>query len=168
MARLASRASDPARVKVLGCVAFWTVAVCIPNFLTTSAGSVRAAAAVLCCGAWAPELLRPLGIGVGMVATREQIAYVAPAGTGGRDGRDGRGELPVFIEWDEPSYYGLPTPALIVWGDKDRTLNVGGAGVLHKLLPRSQVVIMGGVGHLPMIERPQQSAADYLQFRAGL
>ena len=80
--------------------------------LTTSAGSVRAAAAVLCCGAWAPELLRPLGIGVGMVATREQIAYVAPAGTGGRDGRDGRGELPVFIEWDEPSYYGLPTPAL--------------------------------------------------------
>src|SRR5207244_1343233 len=54
---------------------------------------------------------RPLGIGVGMVATREQIAYVAPAGTGGRDGRDGRGELPVFIEWDEPAFCGLPTPA---------------------------------------------------------
>ena len=76
--------------------------------LTTSGGSVRAAVAVLCCGAWAPELLRPLGVEVGLVATREQIAYVMPAGAGSRPSE---GEVPVFIEWDEPSYYGLPTPA---------------------------------------------------------
>jgi sarcosine oxidase len=74
--------------------------------LTTSGGSVRATVAVLCCGAWAPELLQPLGVTFGMVATREQIAYVT---TAGREGPGGP-EVPVFIQWDEPSYYGLPTP----------------------------------------------------------
>lgn len=62
---------------------------------------------------------------------------------------------------------GLETPTLIVWGDGDRVLHVGTAHVLHKLMPRSQVVIMQGVGHLPMIERPQESAEDYLRFRAA-
>lgn len=61
---------------------------------------------------------------------------------------------------------GLATPALIVWGDRDRTLNVGTAEILHKLMPNSQVIIMPGIGHLPMIERPQQSVEDYLKFRA--
>jgi pimeloyl-ACP methyl ester carboxylesterase len=63
---------------------------------------------------------------------------------------------------------GMQVPALIVWGDRDRALHVGTAEVLHGLLPRSQVIIMHGVGHLPMIERPMQSAEDYLRFREGL
>ena len=62
---------------------------------------------------------------------------------------------------------GLPVPALIVWGEKDRAINVATAGILHSLLPRSQVIIMPGVGHLPMVERPRQSAEDYLRFRAS-
>jgi sarcosine oxidase len=76
--------------------------------LTTPGGSVRARVAVLCCGAWAPALLRPLGVTFEMVATREQIAYVAPFGPGGS--RAEGPQVPVFIQWDEPSYYGLPTP----------------------------------------------------------
>lgn len=63
---------------------------------------------------------------------------------------------------------GMATPALIVWGDEDRLLHVGGAQMLRSLLPRSQVIVMPRVGHVPMIERPQQSAEDYLRFRAGL
>jgi pimeloyl-ACP methyl ester carboxylesterase len=63
---------------------------------------------------------------------------------------------------------GLATPSLIVWGDQDRAIHVATAGVLHQLLPHSQVIIMRGVGHLPMLERPQQSAEDYLRFRASL
>lgn len=62
---------------------------------------------------------------------------------------------------------GLATPGLIVWGDRDRAIDVGTADVLHKLLPNSEVVIMSGVGHVPMIERPRQSAEDYLRFRAS-
>jgi pimeloyl-ACP methyl ester carboxylesterase len=61
----------------------------------------------------------------------------------------------------------LPTPALIVWGEEDRAIKVVTAGILHDLLPRSQVIIMPGVGHLPMVERPRQSAEDYLRFRAS-
>jgi pimeloyl-ACP methyl ester carboxylesterase len=63
---------------------------------------------------------------------------------------------------------GLQTPTLIVWGDGDRVIHVGTAEVLHKLMPRSQVVVMHGVGHLPMIERPKESAEDYLRFRAAV
>jgi pimeloyl-ACP methyl ester carboxylesterase len=35
-------------------------------------------------------------------------------------------------------------------------------------MPQSKVVVMPGVGHLPMLERPEQSAADYLAFRSHL
>ncbi len=63
---------------------------------------------------------------------------------------------------------GLAVPALIVWGEQDRALHVGSAQVLQALMPRSQVIIMPAVGHLPMIERPRQSADDYLRFRASL
>jgi pimeloyl-ACP methyl ester carboxylesterase len=63
---------------------------------------------------------------------------------------------------------GLATPALIVWGEQDRAIHVGTAQVLHKLLPNSRVVVMAGVGHLPMLESPRESAQEYLKFRAGL
>jgi pimeloyl-ACP methyl ester carboxylesterase len=63
---------------------------------------------------------------------------------------------------------GLKTPSLIVWGDGDRLINVATADILHRLLSNSQVVIMPNVGHVPMIERPRQSAEDYLRFRALL
>ena len=62
---------------------------------------------------------------------------------------------------------GLTVPALIVWGERDRAINVATADILHRLLPNSQVVIMPGVGHLPMLERPRQSAEAYLRFRAS-
>ncbi len=62
---------------------------------------------------------------------------------------------------------GLETPTLIVWGDKDRTIDVATVEVLRGLLPRSQVIILQGIGHLPVVERPQQSADDYLRFRSG-
>ena len=63
---------------------------------------------------------------------------------------------------------GLATPALIVWGSEDRLLNVEASKILNKLMPRSQVIIMQHIGHLPMFENPKQSAQDYLNFRASL
>lgn len=60
---------------------------------------------------------------------------------------------------------GLQTPTLIVWGDEDRALSVGTVPVLKALLPNAQAVVMPHVGHAPMIERPRQSADDYLRFR---
>jgi len=63
---------------------------------------------------------------------------------------------------------GLAIPALIVWGAQDRVLHPGSAGILQMLLTRSEVILMQGVGHVPMLEQPERSALDYLQFRARL
>jgi pimeloyl-ACP methyl ester carboxylesterase len=63
---------------------------------------------------------------------------------------------------------GLATPTLIVWGADDRVFHAATAGILRGLLPNSQVVVMPGVGHVPMMERPRQCAEDYLRFRASL
>jgi pimeloyl-ACP methyl ester carboxylesterase len=62
----------------------------------------------------------------------------------------------------------LKTPTFIVWGDQDRAINVATGEILHKLMSRSQLSIMHGLGHLPMVERPQQCAEDYLNFRAHM
>ena len=62
---------------------------------------------------------------------------------------------------------GMSVPTLIVWGDKDRVLSVSAAEILHKRMPRSKVIIMPDVGHLPMMEQPEKTAEDYLAFRAS-
>lgn len=72
---------------------------------------------------------------------------------------------PAFLE---QQVAGLPTPTLIVWGQDDRVLDVSGAEILHKALPNSQLIVMPDTGHLPMLEAPYRSAADYKVFRAGL
>ena len=63
---------------------------------------------------------------------------------------------------------GLATPSLIVWGGQDHMINPAAAQIFHGLLPHSQVIVMPGAGHLPMLEQPEQSAADYIQFRTKL
>ncbi len=68
----------------------------------------------------------------------------------------------------EPQLRVLPTPTLIVWGDQDRALDVTGARILHSLLPDSELVVLPGVGHLPMLEKPFRSARDYREFRQRL
>ena len=74
----------------------------------------------------------------------------------------------LIAESAEKHVTNIKNPTLIVFGDKDRAINPATADILHKLMPRSEVIIMKGLGHLPMIEQPRQSADDYLKFRAGL
>ncbi|SFF53705.1 Pimeloyl-ACP methyl ester carboxylesterase [Fontimonas thermophila] len=59
-------------------------------------------------------------------------------------------------------------PSLIVWGAEDQVLDVSGAQILHDALPGSRLIIMPGIGHLPMLEAPRQTARDYLAFRKAL
>jgi abhydrolase domain-containing protein 6 len=65
----------------------------------------------------------------------------------------------------EEAIAGLETRSLIVWGDGDRILHRSGLEIIHGLLANAQSVLMPRMGHVPMIERPRDTAADYLQFR---
>lgn len=85
-----------------------------------------------------------------------------------RDLNDGIFQQIHSAESLESRVKGLAVPTRIVWGDKDRALNVGGAKILEGLMPRSSALILPGVGHLPMLERPRPVAEDYLAFRNGL
>jgi pimeloyl-ACP methyl ester carboxylesterase len=59
-------------------------------------------------------------------------------------------------------------PALVVWGAQDRVLDVSGAAALGRLLPQARVIVMPGLGHLPMLESERKVAEDYLAFRRSL
>lgn len=64
----------------------------------------------------------------------------------------------------ENSHGVMQTPALIVWGEHDKILNPLGAAAFAALFPNSKVIIMPGIGHLPMAEAPKQTANDLLAF----
>lgn len=68
----------------------------------------------------------------------------------------------------ESSVTRIEAPALIVWGADDRVLNPKGAEAMRAFMPNARVVIMPGIGHLPMLEAVSASAADYLDFRQQL
>lgn len=60
---------------------------------------------------------------------------------------------------------GLPIPTHILWGERDRSLHVGGADVLAGLIPGATRTLLPGIGHVPQLEDPDTTAQDYLAFR---
>ncbi|MDJ0653277.1 MAG: alpha/beta fold hydrolase [Xanthomonadales bacterium] len=60
---------------------------------------------------------------------------------------------------------GLTVPALIVWGERDRVLHPDGGPILAGLLASDTLILMPGIGHLPMVEDPLGTATDYIQWR---
>jgi len=59
---------------------------------------------------------------------------------------------------------GLPVPTLIVWGAQDRVLHVSGAKILESVMPKAKAEVLDGSGHLPMVEKPEETARLYLNF----
>ena len=55
-------------------------------------------------------------------------------------------------------------PTMIMWGEEDRVLDVSAATAFKQLIPHAQLHIFKDVGHLPMVEIPNESAAVYQQF----
>jgi abhydrolase domain-containing protein 6 len=56
------------------------------------------------------------------------------------------------------------TKTLILWGDNDRVLHMSGAKILESVMPNATKVIMKNVGHVPMVEKPEESANIFLSF----
>ena len=64
----------------------------------------------------------------------------------------------------EPELAKIQVPTLLLWGDQDRALDVSSIEVMKPLLKQPTVVIMKDCGHVPMIERPEETAAHYQAF----
>lgn len=64
----------------------------------------------------------------------------------------------------EPELPKIEAPTLVLWGDKDRALDVSSIQVMEPLLKRPSVVVMKDCGHAPMIERPEETARHYQAF----
>jgi sarcosine oxidase len=72
--------------------------------LTTDDVTVSASVAVICAGHWTSNLVSTAGIGLRLVPTLEQVAYLSPI-----PGRESAASVPVFIERASPWVYGLPS-----------------------------------------------------------
>ena len=74
-----------------------------------------------------------------------------------------------------PDFYSLEkelpnikAQTLILWGDQDKILDVSSVPVFEKGLKNHKTVIIKDCGHVPMIEQPQETATNYIDFIKGI
>lgn len=58
----------------------------------------------------------------------------------------------------------LRTRTAVFWGDSDQLFDVSGVLSIRRLLPGALTYVLPGVGHLPMMEAPAQTARMYADF----
>ena len=58
----------------------------------------------------------------------------------------------------------IQMPVLIIWGDQDKLTDIGGVALLEKSLKNHKTVILKDTGHVPPIEKPEETAKIYLNF----
>ena len=63
-----------------------------------------------------------------------------------------------------PYLSAIKAPVLIVWGDHDGIFDVSGVSILEKGLKNRRTVVLKNTGHLPMTERPAETAEAYINF----
>lgn len=57
----------------------------------------------------------------------------------------------------------IQVPTLIIWGDEDKLLHISMASVWRNITG-SRVFVFKGIGHMPHLERPRESAELYTRF----
>lgn len=62
----------------------------------------------------------------------------------------------------------IKCPTLILWGDKDRIIPLTDMDYFVDHVPHAKLKVYFGVGHLPMLEIPDEFNADLLQFLKSL
>jgi abhydrolase domain-containing protein 6 len=58
----------------------------------------------------------------------------------------------------------IEAPALILWGTRDKIIDVSSVPVFEKGLKNFKTVLINDCGHAPMLEKPQETANAYLAF----
>ena len=67
----------------------------------------------------------------------------------------------------EPRLPDIKCPTLLVWGRKDRLIDVSSVAIWSKGIDDLRVEILEGIGHLPMVEDPSHTAQVYREFLAS-
>lgn len=67
-------------------------------------------------------------------------------------------------DWMSAAMPKLKTPTLVIWGELDQLLDKDMLGHFKELIPQASTVVMKLTGHMPMLERPLQTARHYRQF----
>lgn len=52
----------------------------------------------------------------------------------------------------------IAVPTLVLWGDRDRLIDMSAARVYHRAIGRSRLVVLHGIGHCPQVEAPRATA----------
>lgn len=71
------------------------------------------------------------------------------------------------VEALEPNLGLIRARTLIVWGERDRMRDVSSVPVLQAGIAGAAAVILPECGHVPMSERPEETAGHVLRFLAG-
>lgn len=58
----------------------------------------------------------------------------------------------------------IEAPALIVWGDQDRVLHVSSADLFRQGIRNSELMVIRGSGHMPLVENAGACAKAWLNF----
>lgn len=61
---------------------------------------------------------------------------------------------------DAKALAALPMPVLILWGAEDKLIPVSAGRWFARTIPGSRLIVYPGIGHIPMEEAPDRSAAD--------
>ena len=61
----------------------------------------------------------------------------------------------------------ITVPTLIVWGDSDKIIHISSVQIFKKNIKNSQSAIIKECGHVPMMEKPQETASIYQDFLKG-
>ena len=60
----------------------------------------------------------------------------------------------------------IEAPVLVVWGKLDRVIDYRNADVFVEAIPNARKAILDDIGHAPMVEAPEESAALFRDFLA--
>jgi pimeloyl-ACP methyl ester carboxylesterase len=58
----------------------------------------------------------------------------------------------------------IQAPSLIIWGDQDRVLHVSGGELFRKGIRNSELLVLPGIGHMPLMEKARECSAAWLKF----
>lgn len=62
----------------------------------------------------------------------------------------------------------IKAPTLILWGKLDRVLHYRNADIFEQLIPGSRKLVFDEIGHMPMMEMVEESAAVVREFTSSI